>query len=466
MSRRRSLTRRKWLQDAGLLGAAAPLALPSAVEAFQAVQAQEPDKQALEPREPTPGLPARLFSFDPSLYRFTPDEDTFLEEVGQTSFQYFWEQANPKTGQVEDRGAADGGTLRNASSVAATGFGLTILCIAAKRDWLEEDAVRDRVKITLNFALKTVQHQHGFLYHFVNSETGQRILQSEISPMDTCLLLCGALTCRAFFDDKEIKQLATEIYERVDWTWMLHNGQTLAMGWMPEQGFLKTRWDSYSELMMMYLLGMGSPTHPLPATVWNSWQRPQFEFDQIAYIGAHAPIFAHQFSHAWFNFRGIHDKYGDYFANSIVATKVHKIWCLELSDRFPDYSENLWGVSASDSEHGYTAWGGPPTMGRVDGSIVPCAAAGSLPFLPKECVSVLQNIREKYEKRAWKKYGYVDAFNPLNNWGSLDVVGIDAGITVVMAENARTGFVWEQFAKNPEVKKGLDMAGFQPNGKS
>lgn len=466
VSLRRSLTRRKWLQNAGVMGAAAPLVLPSAVSVFESGPTSEQEKQALEPREPTPGLPARLFSFDPSLYRFTPDEDTFLEEVGQTTFQYFWEQANPKTGQVEDRAPADGGALRNASSVAATGFGLTILCIAAKRDWLEADAVRDRVKITLNFALKTVQHQHGFLYHFVNGETGQRVLQSEISPMDTCLFLCGALTCRAFFDDKEIKQLATEFYERVDWPWLLHNGQTLAMGWMPEQGFLKTRWDSYSELMMMYLLGMASPTHPLPPTVWNSWQRPQFEFDQIAYIGAHAPIFAHQFSHAWFNFRGIHDKYGDYFANSIVATKIHKIWCLELSDRFPDYSENLWGVSASDSEHGYTAWGGPPTMGRVDGSIVPCAAAGSLPFLPKECVSVLQNVREKYEKRAWKKYGYVDAFNPLNNWGSLDVIGIDAGITVVMAENARTGFVWEQFAKNPEVKKGLDMAGFQPNGKS
>jgi len=447
------------------MGAAAPLVLPSAVSALQAPQ--NPDqRQALEPREPTPGLPARLFSFDPSLYRFTPDEDAFLEEFGQTSFQYFWEQANPKTGQVEDRGSADGGALRNASSVAATGFGLTVLCIAAKRDWLEADAVRDRVKVTLNFALRTVQHQHGFMYHFVNGETGQRILQSEVSPIDTCLFLCGALTCRAFFDDKEIKQLATELYERVDWTWMLHSSQTLTMGWRPEQGFLKARWDSYSELMMMYLLGMGSPTHPLPATVWNSWQRPQFEFDQIAYIGAHAPIFAHQYSHAWFNFRGIHDKYGDYFANSIVATKIHKIWCLELSDRFPDYSENLWGVSASDSEHGYTPWGGPPTMGRIDGSIVPCAAAGSLPFLPKECVSVLQNIREKYEKRAWKKYGYVDAFNPLNNWGSLDVLGIDAGISVVMAENARTGFVWEQFAKNPEVKKGLDMAGFQANGKS
>lgn len=463
---RRNLTRREWLKQAGLIGAAAPLVLPARASAMNAVQTATQQQQQLEPREPTPGLPARLFSFDPSLYRFTPDEDTFLEEMQQTTFLYFWEQANPKTGQIEDRGAADGGPLRNASSVAATGFGLTALCIAANRGWQDDAAILARVKATLNFALKTVQHQHGFLYHFINGETGQRILQSEVSPIDTCLLLCGALTCRGFFDDLEIKQLATALYERADWNWMLHNAQTLSMGWEPELGFLKARWDSYSELMMMYLLGMASPTHPLPPSTWNSWQRPQFEFDQIAYIGAHAPIFAHQYSHAWFNFRGIHDKYGDYFANSIVASKIHKIWCLELVDRFPDYTENLWGVSASDSEHGYTAWGGPPTMGRVDGTIVPCAAGGSLPFLPKECVSVLQNIHEKYAKRAWKKYGYVDAFNPLTNWSSLDALGIDAGITIVMAENARTGFVWEQFGKNPEVKKGLDLAGFQPNAKS
>jgi len=457
------LSRREWLKQATALGVAAPFARSGTLgRAFSDQQAE----QQLEPRQATPGLPARLFSFDPSLYRFTPDEETFLEEVQQSTFQYFWEQANPKTGQVEDRGPADGGARRNASSVAATGFGLAALCIAIERGWEEEAAVRDRVKATLNFAWKSVQHQHGFFYHFINAETGQRILQSEASPIDTCLFLCGALTCKGYFDDQEIQQTATAIYERADWNWMLHGGQTLAMGWLPEQGFLRTRWDSYSELMMMYLLGMASRTHPLPASTWNSWRRPQFEFNEIAYIGAHAPLFAHQYSHAWFNFRGKHDKYGDYFANSIVASQIHKLWCLELTDRFPDYSENLWGITASDSEHGYTAWGGPPTMGRIDGSVVPCATGGSLVFLPKECVSVLQNIREKFGKRVWKKYGYADAFNPLSNWASPDVVGIDAGITVVMAENSRTGFVWEQFAKNPEVKKGLQLAGFQPNVES
>ncbi len=402
----------------------------------------------------------------PSLYRFTAEEDAFLDALEQACFLYFWEQANQKTGQVDDRGTADGGTPRNPSSVAATGFGLSAPCIAASRGWEEHDAVRDRVRVTLSFALRNIQQQHGFLYHFVNGETGQRILNSEVSPIDTCIFLCGVLTCRGFFDDKEIQGLATEFYERVDWTWMLHGGATLALAWSPELGFGRARWDSYSEMMMMYLLGMASRTHPLPATVWSAWQRPRFEFNQVPYMGAHGPLFTHQYSHAWFNFRGVHDKYADYFANSIIATKIHKLWCLELADRFPDYAEDLWGISASDSEHGYEVWGGPPAMGRIDGSVVPCAAGGSLAFLPRECIRVLQNVREKFGKRAWKKYGFVDAFNPLTGWASLDVLGIDAGITLLMAENARTGFVWEQFAKNPEVAKSLELAGFQPNPKS
>jgi len=463
----RKLNRREWLRQASLFSAAAPLGLVGYTGTEPGLlRTTKQDPEHLVFRETTPGLPAKLFSFDPSLYRFTDDEDVFLDEVEQASFLYFWEQANAKTGQVEDRGSADGGAPRNASSVAATGFGLTALCIAARRGWEEDATVRERVKVTLSFALKNVQQQHGFMYHFVSGETGQRMLNSEVSPMDTCLFLCGALTCKGYFDDKEIQGLATELYDRIDWSWVLHGGQTLSMGWIPEQGFLKFRWDTYSEMMMMYLLGLASRTHPLPPALWNGWQRPRFEFNEIAYVGAHAPLFAHQYSHAWFNFRGTHDKYTDYFANSIVATKIHKLWCLELAERFPDYAEDLWGITASDSEHGYAVWGGPPAMGRIDGSVVPCATGGSLVFMPRECVRVLQNIREKFGKRAWKKYGFVDAFNPLTGWASSDVLGIDAGITLLMAENARTGFVWEQFAKNPEVAKAMELAGFQPNPKS
>jgi hypothetical protein len=454
--------RREWLRKASFAGAGLRLGLSSPLNiSFLDSKGAQNLK-----REATLGLPAKWFSSDPSLYQFSKEEESLLEEMQRASFLFFWEQANAKTGQVEDRGAADGGPLKNASSVAATGFGLTALCIAAKREWQNPTAVRDRVRATLSFTLKNVQQERGFLYHFVDGDTGKRIWKCEVSPIDTCLFLCGAMTCRGFFDDKEIQQTATELYERVDWNWMLNGGQALAMGWHPEDGFIKARWDVYSELMMMYLLGMASPKHALAASAWDSWKRPQYEFQGVGYIGSPAPLFVHQYTHAWFNFRGKHDKYGDYFANSIVATKIHKLWCRELASKFPDYTENLWGITASDSEHGYTAWGGPPQMGNIDGSIVPCAAGGSLPFLPKECFDVLQNIREKFGKRAWKRYGFVDAFNPLSNWNNPDVLGIDAGITVLMAENARTGFVWEQFAKNPEVAKGFELAGFQPNAKT
>jgi len=173
-------------------------------------------------------------------------------------------------------------------------------------------------------------------------------------------------------------------------------------------------------------------------------------------------LFIHQYSQAWFDFRGKHDFYADYFSNSGVATDVHRLFCLDLAKQFPDYGDDLWGITASDSQRGYQAWGGPPETGPIDGTVVPSAAAGSLPFRPKETLRVLRNIRNQYGN-AWSRYGFVNAFNPLKNWYDSDVVGIDTGITMLMAENVRTGFIWETFMKNPEAKLGMDRAGFRPN---
>jgi hypothetical protein len=347
------------------------------------------------------------------------------------------------------------------ASIAATGFGLTALCLAHKRGWEDAGKLRDRVAVTLRFVESHVQQAHGFFCHFLNIQTGDRVLQSEVSSIDTAIFICGVLTCHAYFDDPEIRGLAEQIYNRVEWSWLLHGDKTMSMGWTPERGFIRSRWDSYSELMMVYLLGMGAATPGMTRQNWDSWTRPYFEFNGVRYIGSHAPLFVHQYSHAWFDFRGKRDTYADYFTNSVVATKVHKLWCLELSREYPDYSEDLWGITASDSARGYAVWGGPPAMGRIDGSVVPCATAGSLPFLPEETVRVLRNIREKYEQRVWQKYGFVDAFNPLTNWYSPDVIGIDVGITLLMAENARSGFVWEQFMKNEVAQRGMTRAGFR-----
>ena len=449
------ISRRVWLYRAGSFAGALPLRFASSWPPPLLQDAATPHDVAPQDN------PAIALTSDSGKYRFTPEEDAFLEEVERASFRYFWEQTNPYTGLIKDRSQADGPDARVVASIAATGFGLTALCIADHRGWEDRKKIRERVRNTLRFAHDRLKHQHGFFFHFLNMQTGDREFHSEVSSIDSAIFLCGALTCRAYFDDAEIRDLATKLYERVDWNWLLQSVKTLSMGWDPEGGFLKARWDSYNELMMIYLLGMGSPTHALPAETWDAWARPIFEYEGMRYIGAQAPLFVHQYSHAWFDFRGKRDKHANYFQNSVIVTKVHKRWCLGLAKQFPDYSEDLWGISASDSMHGYQAWGGPPPMGPIDGTIVPCAAAGSLPFLPQETIRVLRTIREKYGKKAWRKYGFVDAFNPLKNWYNPDVLGIDLGITLLMAENARTGFVWEQFMKNESVQSGMARAGFR-----
>ena len=458
--RRNQLSRREWLHRASTVAAVIPVGFSPLARLLAVNLPQNPQSQPQNVAAPPTENNAPLFRSDPTKYRFTKDDEALLEEIQQACFHFFWDQTNPTTGLVKDRSQANGPDSRNVASIAATGFGLTALAIADHRGWENKRLIRERVLNTLRFVESRVPQAHGFFCHFLNMETGERVLQSEISSIDTAIFICGVLTCRTYFQDAEIYDLATKLVTRMDWGWLLHGDKTLSMGWTPEKGFIRAHWDSYSELMMVYLLGLGAGSGGMSAEAWDAWTRPVFEFNGIRYIGSHAPLFVHQFSHAWFDFRGKRDKYADYFMNSVIATKVHKLWCLELARQFPDYTEDLWGISASDSARGYAVWGGPPAMGRIDGSVVPCATGGSLPFLPEETIRVLRTIRDKYDKTAWKRYGFVDAFNPLTNWYSRDVIGIDVGIILVMAENARTGFVWEQFMKNDVAKTGMLRAGF------
>jgi hypothetical protein len=389
----------------------------------------------------------------------SPEDDQFLHEVEAANFQFFWDQASPNTGMVRDRcDVHSTGPQPVASSIAATGFGLTALCIGSERGFIASSQALERVFATLRFLWKKLPNHRGFFYHFANVETGERMWDSEVSSIDTAILLCGILTCREHFRHQAVAELCDLIFNRVDWTWLAEDTTLLGHGWTPEVGFLASRWDDYSELMMMYLLGMGSSSHPLSADAWNAWKRLTFEYNGKRYIGSFAPLFVHQYSQAWFDFRGKRDKYADYFQNSVTATEVHREFCLELARQFPDYSDDLWGISASDSDHGYVVWGGPPAMGPIDGTVVPSAAGGSLPFMPAETLRVLKNIRSHYPA-AWSKYGFVNAFNPLKNWYDSDVIGIDTGIILVMAENLRTGFVWDTFMKTAEAQRGMSRAG-------
>jgi hypothetical protein len=397
---------------------------------------------------------------EPISIPYERSDEALLDEVERAAFSFFWNEASGATGQVRDRARMNGDETRRVASIAATGFGLTALCIADSREYAKTAEIAGRVRRTLRFLKQKLPNEHGFFYHFIDLESGERAWKCELSSIDTSLLLCGVLTARQHFNDAEIRDLATTIYERVDWPWMLNGGETFSMGWKPEGGFLRSRWNHYCELMMIYLLALGSPTHPVPADTWKAWSRPKVKFGDFEYISGRDPLFTHQYSQAWFDFRGKHDAYANYFENSVTATKAHKSFCLSLRREFPDYSERLWGITASDSVAGYQVWGGPPRMGRLDGSVVPCAAGGSLPFLREDCMLVLRNIRERYPK-AWGRYGYVDVFNPLTGWYDADVIGIDLGITMVMAENARSGFVWETFMRDKDAQRGMERAGLK-----
>jgi hypothetical protein len=396
-------------------------------------------------------------------------DEAFLEDMSRRAFRYFWEQADASTGLVRDRARTDGSphdeTHRDVASIAATGFGLTALCIAAERRWITPAEARERVRATLRFFAARAAHEHGWFYHWMDARTGERRWQSEISSIDTALLLGGVLTARQKFQaDAEIVRLATTIYERVDFRWMLNKHPTLlSHGWRPETGFIKYRWNAYSEHLILYLLAVGSPTHPVTPRSWLAWQRERITYAGYTYITG-GPLFIHQYSHAWVDFRArreSHYPFTDYFQNSVAATRAHRLFCLALSTEFPGYTENVWGITASDSARGYVAWGGPPRDPSTDGTVVPCAAGGSLMFTPDISLPALSAMREKYGASVYGRYGFADAFNPNNGWVNPDVIGINLGIMLLSAENLRTGNVWGWFMRNSEITGALERVGLR-----
>src|SRR6201996_2696740 len=341
----RSLSRRKLLKNTAAAATAAQLISPILAATD-------------EPQHASEGL----------METISAEDDQFLEELEKANFLFFLEQADPETGLVKDRCNARTTDTGVVASIASSGFGLTALCIGHQRGYISQGDVHERVIRALTFLRDKMPTHRGFFYHFAHIKTGERIWESEVSSIDTSILLCGILTCREHFRHAAIDRLSYEIFSRVEWRWLSEDTKLLPQGWSPETGFLPYRWDYYSELMMIYLLGLGSVYHPLSVETWNAWKRTPFEYDGLRYIGSFAPLFVNQYSQAWFDFRGKRDQYTDYFLNSIVATEAHRLFCLELGHQFPTYTDDLWGITASDSERGYVVWGGPPDMGPIDGT--------------------------------------------------------------------------------------------------
>jgi hypothetical protein len=396
-------------------------------------------------------------------------DEAFLEDLSHRAFLMLWEQSDRTTGLTMDRARNDGSReprAANMATIAATGFALTGLCIAAERRWISRDEAAERVRITLRSFDRRIENHHGWFYHFLDGTMGDRFRNTELSSIDTALLLAGVLTARQFFDgDSEIPRLARTIYERVDFQWMLNgDGLLLSHGWKPESGFLRFRWNRMDEAVLLYVLAIGSPTHPISPASWYAWERPVMTYDGITFVSG-APLFTHQYPQAWLDLRGLRDgppSNLNYFENSVQATRANRAFCIDLAKDFPkSYSKDVWGISASDGEKGYHAWGNPPQRDDIDGTLVPCAPGGSLMFVPEECLSDLKEMKRRYGERVWGRYGFADAFNPTTGWVNPDVLGIDLGITLLSAENLRTGFVWKQFMRNPEIRKALDLAGFR-----
>ncbi len=395
--------------------------------------------------------------------------EAFLDDLQKRSFRYFWEQADPQTGLVPDRARVDGSSLppshQNVASIAATGFGLSAMCIAADRNWIKKPEALERTRNTLRFFGTRAFQQRGWFYHWMDSKTGERRWNSEVSSIDTALLLAGVLTVRQCFrDDPEIVRLASDIYRRVDFRWMLNGDpRLLSHGWKPETGFLGPRWDTYSEDTILYLLAIGSPAYPISPASWQALWRDRYRYEGHAYfttIGV--PLFMHQYAHAWIDYRNRRETTGDridYFSNSVAATLAHRAFCVNLRYDFSHFGPDVWGITASDSAKGYLAWGGPPRDPDIDGTVVPSAAGGSLMFTPEFSSRALLTMHEKYGAKIYGRYGFVDAFNPKTGWIDTDVIGINAGIILLSAENMRSENVWRWFMQNPEIPLAMQRIG-------
>jgi hypothetical protein len=397
-------------------------------------------------------------------------DDDLLDDLARRCFQYFWEQSDAGSGIARDRARADGSEYpeerRDIGSTGATGFALTAMCVGVQRGWVERNQARERVKATLrSYVNGPVVNEHGWFYHFLDIRNGERHGNSEVSTSDSTWLVAGALTARQYFhEDEEIAQLARKLYERVDYRWML-NGDPylLSHGWRPESGFIPFRYAKYCQLACMYLLGIGSRTHGLSPEGWYAWDRDPFEYDGFHYYGR-SLLWTYQYPFAWWDFRNRREARGlkvDWFENSCTATRAHRAFCMDLAREFPGYSAEIWGITSSAGPKGYRAGGGPPATKNLDGSVVPCGAAGSLMFTPDICVPAVRAMKQRFGNKIYQRYGFVDAFNPNTGWQALDVIGIDVGITLLSIENLRSGNVWKWFMSSADAKRAFDLAGIE-----
>jgi hypothetical protein len=426
-----------------------------------------------------------------------------LDDLEERTFRFFWETANPENGLVPDRYPSP-----SFSSIAAVGFGLTAYGIGVERGYVSREAARERVLATLRFfhsapqgpEASDVSGYHGFFYHFLDMKTGHRFKTVELSTIDTTLLLGGVLFAQSYFDgadpqEAEIRKLADEIYRRVDWRWAQARPPAVSHGWSPEAGFIAYDWIGYNEAMLLVVLALGSPTFPVEPAAWQAWTSGYERHWGTSFGQEHLnfpPLFGHQYSHVWVDFRGIQDGYMrgrgiDYFENSRRATYAQRTYAIANPEGWKGYGQDIWGLTACDGPadaeldyqgkrrtfRGYSARG----PGFIDdGTLAPTAAASSIPFAPEIAIPAVMELHRRYGEHIYSTYGFLDSFNPNFDsdvppnegrrvpgfgWVADDYLGIDQGPIVAMIENHRSELVWRVMRKNPYIRAGLERAGFQ-----
>ena len=420
--------------------------------------------------------------------------DADLEKLQQESFKYFLFEANPANGLVIDKTAADW-----PASIAATGLALASYPVAVERGFMSHAAALERTLTTLRFFWNSHQGpeadatgHHGFYYHFLDMQTGKRAWQCELSTIDSTFLLAGALMAGRYFgadtsDELEIRTLADALYRRAYWQWAQNNGATVTHGWKPETGFLEYRWEGYDEALLLYILGLGSPTHPLPESAFAAWTATYrwenlYGYDYL-YTG---PLFTHQLSHIWIDFRGIQDAFMrakgvDYFENSRRPTHIQRQYAINNPLKFRGYSQHCWGITASEGPGSdtikvngierqffdYVGRGVP--YGPDDGTLAPWAVAASLPFAPEIVLPALDYCIHEIRLMDANRYGFRASFNLTypttadhpHGWVSPWHFGLNEGPTVLMIENYRSELLWRLMRTCPYIVEGLGQAGFE-----
>lgn len=426
------------------------------------------------------------------------EREAMLDDIQRRSFRFFWDTTNPANGLARDRFPTP-----SFASMAAVGFALTAYPIGASRGFVSRADAAARTLATLRFLTNAPQGDapagvtghKGFFYHFVDMERGRRFEQTELSTVDTALLLGGILFVAGYFDrpaEREIRDLADDIYARVDWSWSQARAPVVALGWSPEKGHLPYDWIAYSEAMLVYVLALGSPTHALGRASWDGWAAGLPKHWGTSYGQEHVrfgPLFGHQYSHIWVDFRGVRDEFMrgkgiDYFENSRRATLAQLAYARANPMGWTGYGDRLWGLTACDGPADLTV----DVAGKTrtfrsysargpgdfdDGTISPTAVGGSVPFAPEVCLPALEAMRS--DPDLYREYGYLDSLNPSvppslplkhgrhvagKGWYDGDYLGIDQGPILAMIENHRSGLIWDVMRSSPPIRRGLERAGF------